>query len=146
MTEPKKKTEAAKPEVKTPEKKYTEEQLQEAISKKLEEQRKKMEKMFEQTHKENIQAERTRLARVNEDKIADALERQEKVLKKENNDNLGKHTQVVRQNAYDTVLEKMRQAFLMKQQNLSFPALTVNEYNELVEEFGSQAMKDAPLL
>lgn len=118
---PKKKA-AAKPELK-----YTEKQLQDAI-------------------KENIQSERTRLSRVNEDKIADALERQEKALAKENKEKLGKHTQLVRQNAYDSVLEAMRKLFLTKQSNLSLPVITINEYNELLEEFASDKQKEQPLI
>lgn len=112
---------------KEPELKYTEKQLQDLI-------------------KENIQAERTRLSRVNEDKIADALERQETKLKAEHKKNLGEHTRKVRQNSYDSVLEKIRQLFLTKQSNLSLPVITVNEYNELLEEFGSDKQKEAPLL
>lgn len=128
MTEPKKQTEAAKPDVKkTPELKYTEEQLQHLI-------------------KENIQSERTRLTRVNEDKIADSLERQEETLKKEHKKALVEHTQKVRQNAYDAVLEAIRRMFLTKQDNLSLPVITINEYNELLEEFGSDKQKDEPLI
>lgn len=101
---------------------------------------------IERIAKENRQAERTRMARVHEEELSNALEKQETSLNKEFKEKLAKHTQLVRQNAYDTILEKMRQAFLMKQENLSFPAITINEYNEIVEEFGSQEMKDAPLL
>lgn len=103
-------------------------------------------KQLDQHVKNSLEAERSRLNRLNESKLSEALEKQETALKKEFEEKLVKHTQEVRKNSYDAVLEAMRQMFLTKQSNLSFPAITVNEYHELVEEYGSESQKNEPLL
>lgn len=114
-------------DIKPPSPQYTEQQLQELVE-------------------QNIQAERSRLRRVHENELGDALKRQEESLKKEFKQKLVDHTQKVRENAYDAILERMRQLFLTAQENLAFPHIIINDYNELVKEFGSKDQQEKPLL